>query len=122
MSFVPPGTLENLNRMSQDQLNDLDFGVVKVSPTGEVQFLNKYESELTGMNPEEAVGKNFFTQVAVGTNNRLFFGKFKEGLAAGNLNLEFNYTFTYQMRPTNVKAHLYHDPNSSTTWILIKKR
>lgn len=122
MSFVPPGTLENLSRMSSDQLNGLDFGVIKVSPSGEIQFYNKYESELAGVSPQDAVGKNFFTQVAVCTNNKLFFGKFKEGVSAGSLNLEFNYTFTYKMRPTNIKAHLYHDSASSTNWIMIKKR
>ena len=58
-----------------------------------------------------AEGRNFFTQVAPCTNNRLMFGKFKDGVSKGELDSEFNYTITYKMKPTNVQIRLYrHAP------------
>ena len=121
MSFVPPGMLENLSQMSSDQLNTADFGIVKVDDGGTIQFYNQYESNLAGIPQSDAVGKNFFTQVAVCTNNRLFFGKFKKGVTSGNLNFNFPYTFTYRMKPTNVKIHLYRDAGTRSNWVLVKK-
>jgi photoactive yellow protein len=67
------------------------------------------------------MGKNFFTQVAPCTNNRLFFGRFKDGVSAGELDTEFNYTFTYKMKPTNVVIRLLRD-GSSTNWVFVAKR
>lgn len=120
MSFVPPGTLENLSRMAESQLNACDFGIVKVDDQGTIQFYNRYESELAGVSPADAVGKNFFTQIAPCTNNRLFLGRFKNGVTGGTMNDSFRYTFTYKMKPTNVQVHLYRDATSNSNWVLVK--
>ncbi|MEM1125584.1 MAG: PAS domain-containing protein [Bacteroidota bacterium] len=121
MSFVPPGTLEGLSRMPEMQLNTLDFGVVKVDDNGVVQFYNHYESNMSGFSPAECVGKNFFTDVAPCTNNRLFLGRFKNGVSGGSMNDQFRYTFTYKMKPTNVQVHLYRDPATQSNYVLVKK-
>ena len=68
-----------------------------------------------------AEGKNFFTQVAPCTNNGLFFGTFKKGVAANNLNVSFPYTFTFKMRPTNVKIHMFRDPNSRKNFVFVAR-
>ena len=113
---------EKLGKLSRQELDQLDFGVVKVDSTGKVLMYNKYESELAGVSPAVAEGKNFFTEVAPCTNNRLFLGKFKSGVAAKNLDSAFNYTFTYKMKPTNVVIHLLHTPSDNGNWILVKKK
>jgi len=76
---------------------------------------------MAGVPVPSAMGKNFFTQVAPCTNNRLFFGRFKDGVSAGELDTEFNYTFTYKMKPTNVVIRLLRD-GSSTNWVFVAKR
>ncbi|TAE21664.1 MAG: PAS domain-containing protein [Candidatus Kapaibacterium sp.] len=121
-TFVPENILLSLSTLDRTKADAVDFGVVQVDETGIVQLYNKYESELAGIAPKDAEGKNFFTQVAPCTNNRLFFGRFKDGLASGNLNIALPYTFTYKMRPTNVQIHLYHDAASKTNWVFVKKR
>ena len=120
MSFAN-GTLAQLPSMSPQELNALDFGVVKVDDEGVVQFYNTYESQLAGVAPEQARGRNFFTQVAPCSNSRLFYGRFKQGIAQGNLDSQFLYTFTYKMRPTLVRVILHKD-DSGDNWLLIKKR
>lgn len=120
MSFVPPNIQSRLGSITRDELDSLDFGAVRVSDDGTIQMYNRYEANLAGLEPSAVEGKNFFTQVAPCTNNRLCFGKFKEGVSSGNLNAEMPYTFTYKLKPTNVQIHLYRDPASSSNWVFVK--
>jgi photoactive yellow protein len=121
MPFVDSSTLTTLPALDQHQADALDFGVVKVDDDGNVLLYNKWESDMAGVPVPSAMGKNFFTQVAPCTNNRLFFGRFKDGVSAGELDTEFNYTFTYKMKPTNVVIRLLRD-GSSTNWVFVAKR
>ncbi len=66
--------------------------------------------------------RNFFTQVAPCTNNRLNFGKFKDGVANGVLDTEFNDTCTYKMKPTNGRIRLLRQTPSATNWVLVGLR
>lgn len=122
MSFVDDSTLQDIPAMDSDELDELDFGAVKVNDDGVVQEYNQYESEMAGVEPEEAMGNNFFTEVAPCTNNQLFYGAFQDGVEDGELDQEMDYTFTYKMDPTNVKIRLFHDPDSATNWVFVKKK
>ncbi len=119
--FVPPEIVERVALMSRSQADSADFGVVKVDDSGSIVLYNRYESELAGITPSTAEGRNFFTEVAPCTNNALFFGQFKKGVANGHLNMLFPYTFTYKMKPTNVKVHMFRDEDSKTNWVFVKK-
>lgn len=113
---------QTLSYMTRAQADQQPYGIVKLDDDGNVQMYNRWESEMAGVEPMAAEGRNFFTQVAPCTNNRLVFGKFKEGVANGSLDLEYNYTFTYKMRPTNVKLRiLCHAPGRSH-FVLVSKR
>lgn len=118
-TFDAPSTLPAL---SDAELDELDFGVVRVDDDGVITFYNEYESDLANVDPEDAVGKNFFTQIAPCTNNRLFFGRFKEGVAEGALDVAFPYTFTYKLRPMLVDIRLYRSPEDGSNWVLVKKQ
>ncbi len=116
------GILNSLDNLSRETADSKNYGIVKVDDSGIIQLYNKYESELAGVLIANAEGKNFFTQVAICTNNRLFYGKFKEGVSKNQLDTTFYYVFTYKMKPTNVIIRIYKDPSSKTNWIFIKKR
>lgn len=121
-SFITNDFKAKLGNLSRQEADSMPFGIVKVDENGKILLYNKYESELAGVPVEKAEGRNFFTDVAVCTNNRLFYGRFKDGVAKGELDACFNYVFTYKMKPTNVVVHLYHDKNSKTNWIFVKFR
>jgi photoactive yellow protein len=122
MSCFDSQILNQLPAASRDFANAQAFGIVKVADDGTVQMYNKWEAEMAGVAPQDAEGKNFFTQVAPCTNNRLVFGKFKDGISRGSLDAEFNYTFTYRMKPTNVVLRLVRDPKSKSNWVLVAKK
>lgn len=121
-SFIEPTFLTKLGSLNQASADALNFGVVKVDESGKILLYNKFESELANVPIEKAVGKNFFTEIAICTNNRLFFGKFKEGMAKKEMDVTFSYVFTYKMKPTNVMIHLYHDTSSKSNWIFVKPK
>jgi photoactive yellow protein len=120
-TFVPSELFGMLGSLSRADADACDFGVIKLDDSGRIELYNKYQSELGGVPVPTAEGKVFFTQIAPCTNNALFFGTFKKGVAAGSMNVTFNYTFTFKMKPTNVKVHMYRDPNSNTNWVFIGK-
>lgn len=122
VSFVSNDFKKKLGNLSRSDADAADFGIVKVDENGKILLYNKFESELAGVPVEKAEGRNFFTDVAVCTNNRIFFGRFKDGVGKGELDVTFNYVFTYKMKPTNVVIHLYHDKASSTNWVFVKFR
>lgn len=111
---------EKLRAATDEELDNAPFGIIKVDDEGTVEFFNQYEADLSGMDPDEVVGRNFFTQVAPCTNNRLFRGRFKKGVRRGDLDEEFTYTYTYKMRPTLVDVHLFRDEKGNN-WITVQK-
>ncbi len=122
LDFVSPETLANLSNLSQTQCDALPHGAVKVDTNGNILLYNDYEANMAGLDKTSVLGRNFFTEVAPCTNNRLFFGKFKTGVSEGHLQLKMPYTFTYKMRPTNVLIHMLVDKDSGTNWIFVLKR
>jgi photoactive yellow protein len=120
LHFDDEGLGEKLRHASDDQLDSAPFGIIQVDDDGKVEFFNQYESELSGMDPDDVMGRNFFTQVAPCTNNRLFRGRFKKGVRRGELDETFTYTYTYKMRPTLVDVHLYRD-EAGNNWITVQK-
>ena len=122
MSFVPSSFVTQLPNISRSSADAAPFGIVQVDDNGVIQLYNRWEQEMGGIPASSAEGRNFFTQVAPCTNNRLVFGKFKEGVAAGSMDAEFNYTFTYKMKPTNVTLRIIRHAPSRTNWVLVGKR
>ncbi|MBC7419895.1 MAG: photoactive yellow protein [Bdellovibrio sp.] len=121
--MIPGNVFANISGLSQEAADaTTEVGIVEVDDTGAIKIYNKYESDLAGVALSNAVGKNFFIQVAPCTNNRLFMGTFKTGVQLGNMDKKFNYTFTYKMKPTPVTIHLYRDTQSARNFIFVKRR
>jgi len=120
-SFAKPDTLAKLDSLSRAELDRLPFGAVKVDDAGFIQEYNKYESVLAGVPQPTAMGKNFFTRLAPCTNNAVFYGNFKRGVAEKAFNLAFVYTFSYNMNPTPVRVHLHRTARGGN-WILVEKK
>ncbi len=123
MSFVPQTFLDRITSGVDPVLADAqDFGIVQLTDDGIVRMYNRWESTLAGVAAASTLGRNFFTQVAPCTNNRLVFGKFKDGVQVGALDTEFSYTFTYKMKPTNVVLRLYRHRPTATNWMFVGLR
>ena len=110
-----------LANMDEKELDNVAFGAVQVDSRGNILSYNASESEITGRNAEDVIGKNFFEEVAPCTKSEEFYGKFKEGVENDNLNTMFEYTFDYKMTPTKVKVHMKKALTGDSYWILVKR-
>jgi photoactive yellow protein len=119
-SFVPDNVLANAGNIARSDADSFDFGAIKVDDSGKILLYNQTQSNFAGVAVSHAEGKNFFTQVAPCSNNGLFFGSFKKGVASDNLNVAFPYTFTFKMKPTNVLIHMYRCSQTKANWIFVK--
>lgn len=120
-TFVPNELFPMLGKITRNDADACDFGVLQLDDAGKVIFCNKYQSELAGIPASHYDGKNWFTQIAPCTNNGLVFGMFKKSVAAGSMNTVFPYTFTFKMKPTNVKIHFYRDQGSGRNFAFIAR-
>jgi len=120
-SFVPQELFAQLGSFSRNDADACDFGVVKLDDSGKVVMVNRYQSDLGCVAVSNFENKHYFTQIAPCTNNGLFFGAFRKGVAAGSMNITFPYTFTFKLKPTSVKIHMYRDPASKTNWVFCQK-
>ncbi len=110
-----------LAKLDDSKVDELTFGAVKVDKDGKILAYNEAESQITGRKKENVLGKNFFTEVAPCTKTDIFYGKFKEGVEKGDLNVLFEYTFDYQMAPTKVKVHMKKSLTDEHYWIFVKR-
>ncbi len=120
-SFVPQEIFSQLGSLTRADADSCDFGVIKLDDTGKVLMVNRYQSELGCVAVPQFENKHYFTQIAPCTNNGLFFGAFRKGIAAGSLNIAFPYTFTFKLKPTSVRIHMYRDPASRTNWVFCQR-
>ncbi|MBK5930422.1 photoactive yellow protein [Halochromatium salexigens] len=114
--------IENsLANMSDQDLDQLAFGAIQLDASGKVLQYNAAEGGITGRDPKSVIGKNFFEDVAPCTKSQEFQGRFKEGVANGNLATMFEYVFDYQMKPTKVKVHMKKALVDDSYWIFVKR-
>jgi len=111
---------DQLSKCTPTELDALEYGVIRLADDGRVLLYNAAESALSGLTPEQVVGRDFFTQVAPCTNNRLLRDRFLRGVQRGDFDFELAYTFTYRMRPTNVRLHVYREPDSGANFLLVR--
>lgn len=120
-SFVSSELINRLDTLKTADIDALGFGAIKLDATGRILAYNAYESSLTGVKPDNAVGKNFFTEVAPCTNVREFAGAFHEGLQKKALSKIFRYTFDHNMAPTKVTVTLHYDAKGDAAWVFVRK-
>ena len=121
VSFETQDLANVLAKMGDKAVDNLAFGAVKVDASGKILQYNVAEGDITGRDPKAVLGKNFFTEVAPCTNRPEFQGKFKDGIASGNLNTLFEYVFDYNMKPTKVKVHMMKAVAGDGYFIFVKR-
>lgn len=112
-----------LDSMPAVERDNLPYGIIKLDKNGTIITYNMTESTITGRNPNDVLGKNFFTDVAPCTKTPAFFGKFQEGFEKQFLNTVFDYLFDYNMAPVRVKVHMVYakSGNEDYVWVIVKR-
>jgi photoactive yellow protein len=119
--FVNDPALQEIPELSNADLDALPFGAIKLDGKGKVCSFNDYEARLTGRDPKDVIGKNFFTEVAPCTNVRSFAGRYTEGVKKGELHAIFPYRFDFKMSPRDVTVTLFYHKQSDTGWVFVRE-
>ena len=106
--------------IGENELDSLPFGVIQLDAQGTVLRYNAYEEKLSGLARQKVVGKNFFRQIAPCTNIQDFYGRFCEGVAAGELHCTFRYHFAFKRNPRDVTVTLLYNAQEKLTWVLVQ--
>ncbi len=114
--------IENvLANMSSSEIDGLAFGAVQLDQQGKILQYNSAESDITGRNKDDVIGKNFFTDVAPCTKTPEFFGQFEQVVAGKKDSVLFSYTFDYNMAPTKVSVHIKKALTGDSIWVFVKR-
>ena len=113
--------LESIDRMNEAELDALPFGAIRLDKTGKVLSYNATEAKLTGRDPKRVIGRNFFTDVAPCTNVQGFAGRFREGVAKGEMHTIFPYRFDFEMAPRDVTVTLFYAKQTDTAWVFVRE-
>ena len=90
-----------------------------LDPAGRILNYNAVESKLASLRKEDAIGKQFFTEIAPCTKVQEFYGRFKEGVIHESLDTAFRFHFAFKQNPRDVTVRLLYSKRSRTVWVLI---
>lgn len=110
-----------LSKMTEEDLDQLAFGAIKLDEKGYILQYNQAEGDITGRDADSMIGKNFFAEVAPCTQSSDFCGRFYEALKHGSINVHFEYVFDHQMEATKVKVHMHKTSKDSGVWVFVKR-
>ena len=112
---------QRIDSLTEGEFDDLPFGAIKLDADGRVLKYNLYESKLAGRDPEEVIGRNFFTEVAPCTNVQEFAGRYRQGMAEGKLDTTFPYRFVFPTRVVDVEITLILNHEGESAWVFVKE-
>jgi photoactive yellow protein len=109
-----------VNSIGERELDSLPYGVIQLDSLGTVLRYNACEAGLSGLNKQRVVGKNFFKQIAPCTDVQEFYGRFREGIDAGELHCTFRFHFAFKQNPRDVTVTLFYNNRDQTVWVLVQ--
>lgn len=119
MTFNDTDLFNKLENTPDQELDNLDFGIIGLTPDMYVSRYNKKESLLSGLSKEFVLNKHFFIDVAPCMNNYLVALKFEQ---QAELDENLDYVLTFRMAPTYVKLRLLKKSSAKTSYIIIRQK
>lgn len=113
--------IRSVEHMSDQQLDALPFGAIRLDRDGTILSYNAREAAITGRDPHKVIGRNFFREVAPCTNVQEFAGRFREGVARGDLHVVFPYRFDFEMAPRDVTVTLFYSQATGSAWVFVRE-
>jgi photoactive yellow protein len=117
--FESDRILQRVDDLSPDDLDVLPYGMIQLDSTGRILKYNAVESRLASIAQQDAIGKQFFTEVAPCTKVQQFYGAFKEGVIHESLDTTFQFHFAFKQHPRDVTVRLFYSRRTRTVWVVV---
>src|SRR5690606_27914538 len=95
------------------------YGMIQLDGRGVILAYNAEESRLAALPQREQIGRNFFQDVAPCTRVQEFYGRFREGVEAQELDATFRFHFPFVHRPRDVTVRLFLSKRTKTVWVIV---
>jgi photoactive yellow protein len=107
-------------RLSKSQLDELPFGVVRLTADGVVEFYSRREGELSGYAGRPVLGRPFFDSVAPCMNTDSFRGRIEAEQRTGRFDFEFGHTGDFE-DPTRILRCRVFSAADGGYWLLMAR-
>jgi photoactive yellow protein len=115
-----PNLAEVLRGLTEDEINSLPFGVIRLDEDGVVVFFSDRERQMSGLR-KEAVNRLFFVDIAPCLNTSRYRGRIEKALASGQLDMTFEETTDLPNGEQDVDLHVrVLATKGGGCWILTK--
>ena len=112
-----------VNRVDEEQLDQLPYGLVVIDRTGRVLFYNETEARLTGFSRARVIGRNFFREVAPCTAVQGFEGIFRDFVAGKRgRSVFFDFAFHFSSGTQNVTIALSSGRRAGQVNVMMMRR
>ena len=123
LQHADPGSasalLERADGMTPEELDQLPYGMIQLDATGRILRYNAVESRLASLPQAQALGRQFFTEIAPCTKVQEFYGRFREGVVRESLDATFQFHFAFKQQPRDVTVRLFYSRRTRSVWVMI---
>jgi len=74
---APIDAMEQLDRMTREEVDDLPYGFIVLDRDGTILLYNRYEERMSHLPADRVLGKSFFRDIAPCTRVEAFLGRFQ---------------------------------------------
>lgn len=105
-AFDAPDLVEQVERLSREEIDALPFGVIQLDASGHVLLYSRREAEQSGYGQDIDPGTPFFTQIAPCMNTPQFWGRIQRAMAHRDFDIEMIHVgdFADRRRRLRVRA------------------
>ena len=121
VKFSADNVANELADITDEELDGLAFGAIELDRTGRILRYNAAEADISGRDQAGMVGRDFFADVAPCTRGEAFEGRFRAGVKAGKMDVQFTYVLDHEMDATEVRVRMHTVEGKDTYWVLIKR-
>jgi len=117
--FDTPNLAEAVERLPPEAVDALPYGAIRLDAAGVVTFYSTTERRLSGLR-REAIGRDFFAEIAPCMDNAEFRGRIERARQAGTLDVAFGYVSDMPSGATDVELHVRVQPAAAGGfWIFL---
>ena len=111
-------TVYAADALTAEELDALPYGMIQLDPRGTILRYSSAETRLSGLTADECVGRNFFDEIAPCTHVRDFYGRFRQGVEARQLDAVFAFRFAFTP-PKDVRVHMFYSKVTRSVWVKV---